>query len=157
MDQLQFNYPALLRETNEDWKVEVINVIRCLDTEKEGSLPRDLAIHAMSFFGINGEDHFHFSKKTISVKMFIDAVQDDRERNADPNRRWKYVFSLIAGSGHDAITLDKLKDFFTLFGHTPEDKYCEDFIDEFDRIAIQKTEINLEDWLMFCRIHRLPF
>lgn len=156
-DHLHFNYPALIKQTPEEWKVEVINVIRCLNTEKEGVLPRDVAIHAMSFFGMNGEEHFHFSKKTITVKMFIDAVQNERDRNSDPTRRWKYIFSLIAGHGNEAITKEKLKAFFTLFGHTPEDKYCDDFIDEFDRIAIQKTEINLDDWLMFCRIHRLPF
>jgi hypothetical protein len=157
MDQLQFNYPALLRETTEEWKAEVINVLRCLDTEKEGSLPREMAIHAMSLLGMHGEDHFHFSKKSISVKMFLDAVQDERERNADSSRRWKYIFYLIAGAGHEAITKEKLKEFFTLFGHTPEDKFCDDFIDEFDRLSVQKTEINLDDWLMFCCIHRLPF
>jgi Ca2+-binding EF-hand superfamily protein len=157
MENLQFNYPALIKQTTEEWKIEVLNVMRCLDTEKEGHLSRDAAIHAMGFFGINGEEHFHFSKKLISVKMFLTAVQHERERNADAFRRWKYIFSLIAGPGNEAITKERLKAFFTMFGHTPDDKYCEDFIDEFDRIAIQKTEINLEDWLMFCRIHRLPF
>jgi hypothetical protein len=44
-----------------------------------------------------------------------------------------------------------------MFGHTPDEKFCEDFIDEFDRVSIMKTEISLDDWLMFCRIHRLPF
>jgi Ca2+-binding EF-hand superfamily protein len=157
MDQLQFNYPELIRNTQEEWKVEIINVFRCLDVENEGSLPRDAAIHAMSLFGMNGEEHFHFSKKTITLKMFIDAVQNERDRNSDPSRRWKYIFSLIAGPGNKTITRDSLRSFFTMFGHTPDEKFCDDFIDEFDRVSLLKTEIGLDDWLMFCRIQRVPF
>lgn len=152
-----FNYPSILKETTEEWKKEVIQVFRCLDIENEGSIPRDAACHVMKLFGMNGEDHFHFSKKVISLKMVLDAVQDERNRNADPMRRWKYIFRLIAGPGKDTITKETLRNFFKMFGHTPEEKYCEDFIDEFDRINIQKTEIDIDDWIMFCRIHRLPF
>jgi Ca2+-binding EF-hand superfamily protein len=157
MDQLQFNYPDLIRKTQEEWKVEMINVFRCLDTENEGCLSRDDAIHAMGLFGMNGEEHFHFSKKTITLKMFLDAVQDERDRNSDSSRRWKYIFSLIAGPGKPTFGADELRKFFTMFGHTPDSKYCEDFIGEFDRVDIMKTQVTLEDWLMFCRIQRVPF
>jgi Ca2+-binding EF-hand superfamily protein len=157
MDSVHFNYPEVLRKTAEEWKVEVINVFRCFDSQKTGGLPRETAIEVMALFGMNGEEHFHFSKKTITLKMFLDAVQHDRDRNSDPLRRWKYLFHLIAGRGNETITKKRLQEFFTMFGHTPDEKFCEDFIDEFDRVSIMKTEINLDDWLMFCRIHRLPF
>jgi Ca2+-binding EF-hand superfamily protein len=153
---LLFNYQDIIKNTPEEWKVEVINVFMCLDPEREGVLPRDTAIRAMGFFGLNGEDHFHFSRKTVSLKMFLEAVQDERDRNSDPTRRWKYFFRLIATPGKDTITTESLRKFFTLFGHTPDERYCEDFIDESDRVHIMKTEINLDDWLMFCRIHRVP-
>lgn len=154
----EFSYADFIKSLKDDWQIEVVNVFRCFDEEKEGSLPREAAIHTMALFGMNGEEHFHFSKKMISVQAFIDAVQDERDRNAfDNTKRWKYIFHLIAGPDNETITTKTLQDFFTTFGHTPEVKFCEDFIDEFDRINIMKTEINLEDWLMFCRIHRLPF
>lgn len=153
----QVSYAALTKDITEEWKLEVINLFHCLDPDNEGSITRDLAIHAMSLFGMKGEDHFHFSKKMISVKTFLDAVQDERDRNSDANRRWKYIFQLIAGPGEPTITRDRLREFFTMFGHTPDEKFCDDFIDEFDRNMIEKTEISLEDWLTFCRVHRLPF
>jgi hypothetical protein len=98
MDAIHFNYPEVLRKTAEEWKVEVINVFRCFDSQKTGGLPRETAVEVMALFGMNGEEHFHFSKKTITLKMFLDAVQHDRDRNSDLLRRWKYLFQLIAGT-----------------------------------------------------------
>ena len=152
-----FSYAKLLKETHEEWKREVISVFRCFDRENDGWLPRDEAIHVMSLFGMNGDEHFHFSKKQITIRMMLDSIQHERDRNSDHARRWKYIFYLIADPEKKTITKERLRDFFTMFGYTPEDKYCDDFIDEFDRKHLEKSEIVLEDWLMFCRIHKLPF
>ncbi|OHT02626.1 hypothetical protein TRFO_07048 [Tritrichomonas foetus] len=154
-----FDYKKFIESLGDaTWKVEVTNVFRMFDKECEGVLPREIACHAIKLFGINGEDHFHFAKKVISAQTFIDAVQKERDNNIrDSMKRWKYIFSLIAGPGNDTITVDKIQDFFTMFGHTPELKFCEDFIDEFDRVNISKTCISMDDWLMFCRTHRVNF
>ncbi|KAK8842677.1 hypothetical protein M9Y10_025537 [Tritrichomonas musculus] len=156
---IDFNYREFIKNHQDaEWKGEVINVFRCFDTECEGELPRDTAIHAISLLGINGEEYFHFTKKVITAQMFIDAVQSERNKNiCDSQRRWKYIFHLIAGPNNDKISIESLQNFFTLFGHTPELKYCEDFIDEFDRVNITKTDISIDDWLLFCRVHHVPF
>ena len=146
---IDFNYKEFIKNNQDaDWKAEVINVFRCFDTECEGAIPRDVAIHAINLLGINGEEHFHVSKKNITAQMFIDAVQTERNKN---------IFKLIAGPNKDKITIESLQNFFTLFGHTPELKYCEDFIDEFDRVNITKTDISMDDWTVFCRVHHVPF
>ena len=156
---VDFNYPDFLKTIQDaEWKKEVINLFRCFDLECDGVIPRESAIHAIKLFGINGEDYFHIAKKNVTAQMFLDAVQYERDKNVcDSTRRWKYVFKLIAGPNKDKISADALQHFFTLFGHTPELKYCEDFVDEFDRVSISKTEISLDDWLLFCKIHRVPF
>ena len=151
-----FSYPEFKKTVQEEWELDIINIFRCFDTEREGVIPRDLAIHAFSLLGMNGEDHF--TKKDVPIHTFIDAVRDERERNSFDNiRRWKYIFSLIAGPNNDTITTKSLRNFFSMFGHKPEARFCDDFIDEFDRTNLKKTEITLDDWLMFCRIHRFPF
>ena len=151
----QFNYPEALREAVDDWQIEVIQIFRLLDLECDGSLPRDAAVHAMSLIGLNGEEHFHPSRKTVSLKMFIAAVQQERERNSDPAERCKYVFRLISDPVKNVITKDSLRKFFTLFGHTPEERFCEDLILEFDRGNYDKTEVTLEEWIVFCRINKV--
>jgi len=159
MSQIGFRYNTYIKGLTEDWQVEVANIFRFLDEQCEGALPRDVALKGFDLIGIKGEEYIHTSKKSITIQQFIEAVGNDKRKNFENNeRRWKYIFSLIAGSSDNTtITTEKLRDFFTFFGHTPDLKYCEDFIDEFDRNHLTKTEICLEDWIMFCRVHRLPF
>lgn len=152
-----FSYLQMIKETSEEWKIEIINVFRCLDTESTGWLPREDALHVLSLLGMGNEARFPVSRKQVSIKMVLEAVQDERERNIDPARRWRYIFYLIADPETKTITKERIREFFTMFGHTPEEKFCDDFIDEFDRTHLEKSEITVDDWLMFCRIHRLPF
>ena len=155
----KFYYNTFIKNLQEEWQIEITNIFRFLDEQSEGIISRDLALRAMGLIGINGEEYFHFTKKTITLQQFLDAVSLDKKKNFENNeRRWKYIFTLIAGSDKNStITIKKLQDFFKQFGHIPDAKFCEDFIDEFDRNFLTKTEINLEDWIMFCRVHRLPF
>ena len=153
-----FNYKKFIESLGEQaWKIEVINIFRCFDTDREGALPKDTAIHALSLLGIKDEKLFRGSKDVVTAKSFIEAVETERDRNkSDSMKRWRYIFSLIAGN-EPTITKERLREFFAMFGHRPELKFCEDFIDEFDRINMTKTDISIEDWLLFCRIHKVNF
>ena len=155
---IDFSYTEFKKKLTHDWEKEVTSIFRALDTLCEGAISRQDAIHALELIGINGEPLFHPSKKMISIQLFIDTVKSERSKNSsDSQTRWTYIFHLIAGSKSNSITKEKIQQFFADFGHTPNLRYCEDFIDEFDRLNLEKTEISLDDWLGFCRIHRVPF
>ena len=153
-----FSYSSFYPTLTEQWQTEATSIFQCLDEMSEGTITREKALHAMSLLSLNGEDYFHYSKKMVTIQAFLEAIKTDREKNSfDNTRRWTHIFHLIAGPGKDTITREALQSFFTQFGHTPDLKFCDDFIDEFDRANLKLTEISLDDWLMFCRIHRLPF
>lgn len=152
-----FSYPEFIKNLNEDWEKEVTDIFRLLDEECDGVLPRERALKIMELIGFKGEKYIHKSKRQISIQQLIDIIRDCRTRTKGEKRsRWAYLFRLMAGNEEDStITVDKLQQFFKSYGHVPCEKFCEDFIDEFDRISLSKTDISLEDWLTFCQMHNL--
>lgn len=154
-----FSYLEFKKGLKEEWEVECMNIFCFFDEQSDGVISRDQALRALELIGISGEEYIHPSKRSVTLQQFLDYVKDERQKNANNNiRRWTYIFKLIAGNDSNAtITIKKLQDFFSTFGHTPTEQLCEDFIDEFDRCMLTKTEITLEDWISFCRLHRLPF
>lgn len=151
-----FSYKQILEECQDGWKLEVVNIFRFFDEQCDGFIPRADALRALELIGIDGTGYFHISKKTVSLQQFIDAVETEREKlSFDNKRRWAYVFGLISGGPDKKITIQKLQEFFKMFGHCPEAKYCEDFIDEFDRDGLTMTEIGLTEWIEFCSSHGL--
>ena len=160
MESIQnlFSYKEFIKTLEDDWKKEVVDIFRLFDEESEGMLPFEDAVRALELIGIDGKKVLLSNKRTVSIQQYIDTIEGVRKQNKENSeKRWTYIFRLIAGSEESTITVTKLQEFFAKFGHIPEAKYCEDFIDEFDRNWLTKTEITLSDWLMFCRINRLPF
>lgn len=154
-----FNYREFIAKQKEDWQREVIDIFRLFDTNCEGQLTREDAVCVLDLISIPGNEYFHPSKKIVTIQQILDAIAEQKKMIAENNeKRWRYIFRLIAGNkDEDTITVEKLQQFFGKFGHVPNARFCEDFIDEFDRNWLTKTEITMDDWLMFCRIHRLPF
>jgi Ca2+-binding EF-hand superfamily protein len=153
-----FSYKDFIKTLEEDWKIEVVDIFRIFDENCEGVLPYEEAVRALELIGIDGKLLLNPNKKMVPIKVFIEEISDFRGQNdRNSEKRWTYIFRLIAGSEKGTITVENLQDFFRRFGHVPDEKYCEDFIDEFDRNWLTKTEVNLQDWLMFCRLNRLPF
>ena len=70
-----FNYKKFIESLGEQaWKIEVINIFRCFDTDREGALPKDTAIHALSLLGIKDEKLFRGSKDVVTAKSFACLV-----------------------------------------------------------------------------------
>ena len=153
-----FSYKDFIKTLEEDWQIEVVDIFRIFDENCEGVLPFDDAARAMELIGIDGKSLLNPNKKTVPIQVYIDTIAEFRKQNQrNSEKRWTYIFRLIAGSEEGTITVKNLQEFFQRFGHVPDKRYCEDFIDEFDRNWLTKTEVNLQDWLMFCRLNRLPF
>ena len=153
-----FSYKEFTSHLEDEWKHEVVDIFRLFDEQCEGALPYEEAARALELIGIDGKKVLANFKKNITIQQFIDVIADVRKQNlSNSEKRWTYIFRLIAGDEEKTITVEKLQKFFESFGHVPAARYCEDFIDEFDRNWLTKTEITLQDWLMFCRINRLPF
>ena len=152
-----FSYSEFFQGIKEDWKLELVDIFKWMDDEQDGSISAEKAKEALELVGILDTEKLTEHQKTVTLQQFIDFVGNERAVIAlDNQKRWTYIFNLITG-GNKAIDINILKKFFAYFEQRPKDMYCDDFIDEFDRYYLEKTEITLEDWLSFCKLHRVPF
>jgi hypothetical protein len=74
----------------------------------------------------------------------------------NPFRRYIYYFQMIAGIGNNRIDAVDIQRFIHIAGDEIPLRFCDDFIDEFDRVALSKDSLTCEEFCNFCAQKKVP-
>jgi Ca2+-binding EF-hand superfamily protein len=151
-----FDYDEEIRRLPAEWMQDMARVFREFDEDKDGKLPAGVARHIMLLFRL---PHKNLWKEIAVVTMAQLLEESSVARSAifsNPYRRYVYYFQQIAGTGRSKIDAVDIQRFIRVAGDEIPLKFCDDFIDEFDRVKLSKDALTLEEFCNFCATRKVP-
>lgn len=131
-------------------------VFREFDEDADGKIPVTVAHHIMTLFRLNSKECFK-DEETIHMLRFLDEAGVLREEIfGNPSRRYLYYFQMIAGLGQKTMNAVDIHRFIKTCGDEIDRKFCEDFIDEFDRKKLSKQSLTAAEFCVFCANKKIP-
>jgi Ca2+-binding EF-hand superfamily protein len=151
-----FDYDAEIEKLPMEWMVDMAEVFREFDEDSDGRIPSDYAKHVFSIFRLPSKGVF-VDGENVSMREFLYEAGIMRdELFSQPETRYQYYFKMIAGLKQSEITAQDIQRFMKVNGDDIKLKFCDDFIDEFDRKRIAKDSINMEQFVKFCTEKKIP-
>lgn len=152
-----FDYEREIHNLPEIWMIDMATVFKEFDEDEDGSITEDLASHIFTLFRLPIKGMFPNPEQKIRMNDFLDLAATARDTIfLNPVKRYCYYFQMIAGVGKKTISALDLQRFVSVFGDQIQLKFCDDFIDEFDRVHLSKDEITMEEFCTFCSSHKIP-
>ena len=152
-----FDYEIELEKLPEDWMMDMAVVFREFDERNVGKVSSQTARHIFSLFRLPTEKLWPNDKETVSRAEFLLEANAAREKIfINPKMRYLYYFRMISSLGSKTINAVDLQKFISISGDSVDIKYCEDFIDEFDRKYLSKDSITAEEFCDFCQRKKIP-
>lgn len=151
-----FDYQVEIEKLPEEWMKDMAIVFREFDEDKDGKIPSQLAAHIFYLFRLPNKGVFK-DYQAVSMEVFLDEATITRDSIfLNPIKRYCYYFQMIAGLGKNTIDAVDLQRFISVSGDEIALKFCEDFIDEFDRKRLSKDSITIEEFCTFCAQKKIP-
>lgn len=151
-----FDYDKEIEKLPDEWMTDMAVVFREFDEDQDGKIPRDTAIHVMSLFRLNSKKKLQ-DLDMVHLDKFIDVAGSIRDAIfMSPAKRYRYYFQMIAGLGKKSISAVDIQRFIRVSGDDIALKFCDDFIDEFDRKRISKDSISAAEFCSFCAHSKIP-
>jgi Ca2+-binding EF-hand superfamily protein len=151
-----FDYNEEISLLPQEWMKDMAIVFREFDEDEDGKIPTGIARHIMALFRL---PHKGVWKEIPVVSMQQLLEESAVARNAifaNPARRYVYYFQQIAGTGRSKIDAVDIQRFIRVAGDEIPLKFCDDFIDEFDRVKLSKDALTLEEFCNFCATRKVP-
>ena len=151
-----FDYEKELSQLQEDWQTDMAVVFREFDDDQDGKIPRETAIHVMALFRLNARKKLA-EIDPVRLDKFLEVAGAIRDSIfMSPAKRYRYYFQMIAGLGKKSIDAVDIQRFIRVSGDDIALKFCDDFIDEFDRKRISKDSISAAEFCSFCAHSKIP-
>ena len=151
-----FSYDKELSKLKEEWMVDMAIIFREFDEDTDGKIPPMIAKHIFSIFRLPSDNIFN-DEGSITLKDFIYEAGNVRDEIfSSPMKKYKYFFQMIAGIGKKTIDAIDIERFITTSGDSVPLKFCDDFIDEFDRVSLSKDYITFDEFAQFCIKRKIP-
>lgn len=151
-----FEYEIELKKLKEDWMMDMAIVFREFDEDKDGKVPSLVAEHIFRLFRLPSNKIWK-DDEIVTFKSFLAEAQNIRDDIfLNPEKRYKYYFQMIANLGKNTIDASDIQRFIEISGDHIDLKYCDDFIDEFDRDTLSKDSITLDEFCNFCSQKKIP-
>ena len=151
-----FEYEREIKKLSEEWMEDMAIVFREFDENKDGKVPGQVAEHILHLFRLPSNKIWK-DDEIVTFKSFLHEAQNIRDDIfLDSQKRYKYYFQMIACLGKDSIDASDIQRFIEIFGDHMDLKYCDDFIDEFDRKTLSKDSITIEEFCDFCSQKKIP-
>ena len=151
-----FEYEIELKKLKEDWMMDMAIVFREFDEDKDGKVPSLVAEHIFRLFRLPSNKIWK-DDEIVTFKSFLAEAQNIRDDIfLNPEKRYKYYFQMIANLGKNTIDASDIQRFIEISGDHRDLKYCDDFIDEFDRDTLSKDSITLDEFCNFCSQKKIP-
>ncbi|KAK8890370.1 hypothetical protein M9Y10_035145 [Tritrichomonas musculus] len=151
-----FEYEKEIKKLPEEWMEDMAIVFREFDENKDGKITGLVAEHIFLLFRLPSNKIWK-KDEIVSFKSFILEAQNIRDDIfLNPDKRYKYYFQMIAGLGKNTIDAADIQRFIEISGDHIDLKYCDDFIDEFDRETLSKDSITQEEFCDFCSQKKIP-
>lgn len=151
-----FEYEDEIAKLPEDWMVDMATVFREFDTNKIGKIPSQTALHIFYLFRLPSKGLWK-EQEIVTFDDFLSQAAIKRDEIfLDPKKRYKYYFQMISSLDGKTIDAADIQRFISISGDNIDIKYCEDFIDEFDRKTLSKDSIALEEFCNFCMAKKIP-
>ena len=151
-----FDYDDEIKKLPMEWMVDMAEVFREFDEDSDGKIPKDYAQHVFSLFRLPSKGVF-VEEGSVSMREFLyEAGKMRDEIFSKPETRYQYYFKMIAGLKQPEITAEDIQRFMKVSDDDIKLKFCDDFIDEFDRERISKDSISLDEFVKFCTEKKIP-
>jgi Ca2+-binding EF-hand superfamily protein len=151
-----FDYEEETRILPEAWMKDMATVFREFDEDEDGKIQSGVGRHIMALFRL---PHKNLWKDLTVVSMSQLLNEAAIARNgifSNPYRRYVYYFQQIAGIGRSKLDAVDIQRFIRVSGDEIPLKFCDDFIDEFDRATLSKDALTLEEFCNFCSARKVP-
>lgn len=151
-----FEYDKEIKKLQEEWMVDMAVVFREFDENKDGKVPCQVAEHIFYLFRLPSNKIWK-NDEIVTFKSFLAEAQNIRDDIfLNSEKRYKYYFQMIASLGKNTIDASDIQRFIEISGDHIDLKYCDDFIDEFDRTTLSKDSITLDEFCNFCSQKKIP-
>ena len=152
-----FDYDQEIKELPEEWMVDMAVVFHEFDEDEDGIISGSLAAHIFTLFRLPTKGLFKDRQEKVRMNEFLHQAAITRDAIfLNPHKKYCYYFQMIAGVGKSTISALDLQRFVAIFGDQIQLKFCDDFIDEFDRKFLSKDEITMNEFASFCSSHKIP-
>ena len=152
-----FDYEEEIKMLPEEWMVDLAVVFREMDEDLDGIVPTDCAKHILRIFSLYSDEAFANAGESVRLSYFLEEAREAREIIfSNPLATFSYYFDMMTGVSNDQLSALDLQRFFAIFGDKIQLKYCDDFIDEFDRELLSKDYISKKEFIKFCADKKIP-
>jgi Ca2+-binding EF-hand superfamily protein len=150
-----FDYDLEIKILPEEWMKDMAIVFHEFDEDSDGVIPGGIAHHIMSLFRLPSKGLFQ--EPTVKLAPFLEVAGLVRSMIfSSPKRRAIYYFQMIAGYGRNSIDAVDIQRFISVAGDDIPLKFCDDFIDEFDRLKLSKDSLTIEEFCSFVIHKKIP-
>lgn len=151
-----FDYDIEIKKLPQEWMVDMAEVFREFDEDADGKIPNTYAQHIFSLFRLPSKTVFT-EPGNVTMRVFLHEASFMRQEIfGTAESRYQYFFKMIAGLKQARITAIDIQRFMKVCGDDIKLKFCDDFIDEFDREGISKDYITIEEFTKFCEDKKIP-
>lgn len=151
-----FYYDEEIEKLPEEWMKDMAIVFRELDEDEDGKVDVTTAHHIMDLFRLPNKGCFK-DMETVKMHPFLEEAQVARDEIfMNTTKRYRYYFQMIAGLGKNTIDAIDIQRFVKVSGDEIPLKFCDDFIDEFDRLHLSKDSLTQEEFCAFCAQKKVP-
>ncbi|OHT06427.1 hypothetical protein TRFO_25537 [Tritrichomonas foetus] len=152
-----FDYDIEIKKLPEEWMEDMATVFREFDENRDGKVPPQIARHIFHLFRLPSKGLWEDQEEQINLGDFLEEAAGTRDSIfIHPKKRYMYYFKMIACLGKNTIDAVDIQRFISVSGDNIDLKYCEDFIDEFDRKNLSKDSITPEEFGKFCAKKKIP-
>lgn len=151
-----FNYDEEIGKIKEPWELDMAEVFREFDEDLDGKIDPKLAHHIFILFRLAWHNEFE-GYDSVTLKDFLwEAARSRDQIFANPRKRYIYYFQMIAGINQSELDATDIQRFMLINEDEVPLKFCEDFIDEFDRKGLSSDVVSIEEFCKFCEEHKIP-
>jgi Ca2+-binding EF-hand superfamily protein len=151
-----FDYDQEIASLPEPWMKDMCVVFREFDEDEDGKVPVEVGRHIMTLFRLPTKNAFK-ELTIVTMQEFLDDCSIIRDAIfLVPVKRDIYYFQMIAGLGRNKIDAVDIQRFMAISGDNIALKFCDDFIDEFDRVHLSKSSLSMEEFCTFVSTKKVP-
>jgi Ca2+-binding EF-hand superfamily protein len=151
-----FDYDLEINGLPEAWMKDMAIVFHEFDEDEDGKISVEIARHIMVLFRLPTKGALK-EVTTIGMHEFLHECALVRDiLFMVPVKRGIYYFQMIGGLGRNKIDAVDIQRFMAVSGDKIALKFCDDFIDEFDRHYLSKSSLSMEEFCTFISTKKVP-